>query len=359
MDNAGRLFFGVRAQNNQLRTVISPSAYNNNQWHMVTATMSSAGMRLYVDGNLVGSRADTTAGEAYLGYWRVGGDVLSGWPNAPSTRNFAGRVDEVAVYPTALVAGHHPGAVRPPQRWRRWRQPAAGGVLHLGRHRTRRVVQRVRVQRPGRVRDRLLVELRRRRHRQRGHPEPHVCRGRHLHRAAHRHGQPGRDRQHDASGHRQRRDARGHRERPVQPHRRRRLGPGRHRWHLDARPPPRATSRSSGGAGTMRLAASSGPSAYLTATSARDVDLRTTSRLRQAERPVAGSMPPWSCGGWGPPTTGSRCGSPRPTPRHTSLAPSVGSRRSCTTVPAARGRGDGRAPRCRSGCRRSGAAPPR
>ena len=49
-----------------------------------------------------GSRTDTTALEPYLGYWRVGGDVLSGWPNTPTTRNFAGGVDEVAIYPTAL-----------------------------------------------------------------------------------------------------------------------------------------------------------------------------------------------------------------------------------------------------------------
>ncbi|WP_256794747.1 LamG-like jellyroll fold domain-containing protein [Terrabacter sp. Ter38] len=102
MDNAGRIVFGVRAQNNSLRTVISPAAYNNNQWHMVTASMSSAGMRLYVDGALVGSRADTTAGEAYLGYWRLGGDVLDGWTNQPSTRNFVGWVDEIAVYDVAL-----------------------------------------------------------------------------------------------------------------------------------------------------------------------------------------------------------------------------------------------------------------
>ena len=103
MDNAGRIFFGVRAlSNSQARTVNSSAAYNNNQWHMLTATMSSAGMRLYVDGALVGSRTDTTVAEPYLGYWRLGGDVLSGWPNTPTTRNFAGGVDEVAVYPTAL-----------------------------------------------------------------------------------------------------------------------------------------------------------------------------------------------------------------------------------------------------------------
>jgi len=109
MDNAGRIVFGVYGQDGTLRTVISPAAYNNNAWHMLTATMSGAGMRLYVDGNLVGSRTDTTAGEAYLGYWRLGGDVLGtddgrpGWTPRPSSNNFVGSVDEVAVYPTALA----------------------------------------------------------------------------------------------------------------------------------------------------------------------------------------------------------------------------------------------------------------
>ena len=108
MDNSGRIVFGVRAQDNSARTLISPAAYNNNQWHMLTATMSSAGMRLFVDGNLVGSRNDTTAGEAYLGYWRVGGDELGtasgrpGWSPLPASVNFVGGVDELAVYPTAL-----------------------------------------------------------------------------------------------------------------------------------------------------------------------------------------------------------------------------------------------------------------
>lgn len=104
MDGAGRLLFGVKAQNNSLRTVTSAATYNNNQWHQVTATMSSAGMRLYVDGALVGQRTDTTAGEEYLGYWRLGGDNLDGWPSGPPTRNFLGAVDEIAVYPTALSA---------------------------------------------------------------------------------------------------------------------------------------------------------------------------------------------------------------------------------------------------------------
>ncbi len=104
MDNTGRIIFGVKAQNNSLRTVTSPLTYRDGQWHMLTATMSSTGMRLYVDGVQVSSRTDTTAGEAYLGYWRLGGDNLGGWPSAPSTANFIGGVDEVAIYPTALTA---------------------------------------------------------------------------------------------------------------------------------------------------------------------------------------------------------------------------------------------------------------
>ncbi|MFT4297058.1 MAG: PKD domain-containing protein [Micropruina sp.] len=102
MTNDGKLIFGVRATNGNNRTVISGRSYNDNQWHMVTATMGSQGMALYVDGVRVGRRSDTTQGETYLGYWRLQGDNLAGWTSAPSNYNFVGSVDEVAVYPTAL-----------------------------------------------------------------------------------------------------------------------------------------------------------------------------------------------------------------------------------------------------------------
>ena len=68
--------------------------------------MGGGGMRLYVDGAQVGTRTDTTQGEAYLGHWRVGGDNLAGWPGAPGNVNFVnGYVDEVAVYGVALGTG--------------------------------------------------------------------------------------------------------------------------------------------------------------------------------------------------------------------------------------------------------------
>ena len=106
MDSAGHVIFGVRAQNNTLRTLASPGTYRDGLWHQVTATMGPGGMRLYVDAAQVGSRTDTTQGEAYLGYWRVGGDSMGGWPSAPTGTNVNfpnGYVDEVAIYPTALT----------------------------------------------------------------------------------------------------------------------------------------------------------------------------------------------------------------------------------------------------------------
>ncbi len=102
MTNAGKLVFGVRAQDGSNRTVASGRSYNDNQWHMITATMGAQGMALYVDGVRVARRSDTTQGENYLGYWRVQGDNLGGWASSPSNNNFVGSIDEVAVYPTAL-----------------------------------------------------------------------------------------------------------------------------------------------------------------------------------------------------------------------------------------------------------------
>lgn len=110
----GRLVFGVNALGAHT-TVTSTSAYRDGAWHMATATLGSAGMRLYVDGQLVAANAGVTAGDAITGYWRLGFDNLAGWPDAPTSYHFAGRIDEVAVYDTQLTANQvseHYGASR-------------------------------------------------------------------------------------------------------------------------------------------------------------------------------------------------------------------------------------------------------
>ena len=113
MESSGQLTFGVYT--GQVNTATSPQSYNDGQWHQAVATQSSAGMRLYVDGALVGTNAQTQA-QGYSGYWRVGGD--SSWAG---DNFFNGALDEAAFYPTALTAeqvGAHyaasPAATAPP-----------------------------------------------------------------------------------------------------------------------------------------------------------------------------------------------------------------------------------------------------
>jgi hypothetical protein len=100
MSNAGQLYFGVRA--GAVKTINSAAAYNNGSAHHVVATLSSAGMFLYVDGSQVASDSTTTTAQNYTGYWRAGEDNLATWTNAPTSYYFNGTIDEVAVYPAAL-----------------------------------------------------------------------------------------------------------------------------------------------------------------------------------------------------------------------------------------------------------------
>ncbi len=107
MQDDGRLVFG--AYTGQINTITSPDAYNNGQWHHVVATQSGSGMKLYVDGALVGTNPQS-GNENYVGYWKVGGDITWG----SSSNYLDGRIDEVAVYMSELsparVAAHFAAA---------------------------------------------------------------------------------------------------------------------------------------------------------------------------------------------------------------------------------------------------------
>ncbi|MGO4689579.1 PKD domain-containing protein [Glaciibacter sp. 2TAF33] len=104
MQDDGKLVFGTWT--GQTNLVTSTAAYNDGQTHHMVATQSGDGMKLYVDGALVGTNPQTAA-QSYSGYWRIGGDTTWG----SSSPYFAGTLDEVAVYPQALsasaVANHY------------------------------------------------------------------------------------------------------------------------------------------------------------------------------------------------------------------------------------------------------------
>ncbi|MFT2692119.1 PKD domain-containing protein [Clavibacter zhangzhiyongii] len=101
LDNDGRIFFGVYTGATQ--TISSAPGFNDGKWHQIVATMSDAGMKLFVDGKVVGQRADVTAGQDFTGFWRIGGDNLGGWPNQPASYYLAGDIAQVSIYPTALT----------------------------------------------------------------------------------------------------------------------------------------------------------------------------------------------------------------------------------------------------------------
>ena len=102
LNSPGNLVFGVYT--GSTKTVVSPKAYNDGNWHQAVATLSGAGMRLYADGALVASDPTTTTAEGGTGgrgWWRVGYDNLNGWGNV-ATNNLTGNLAWASVFSTAL-----------------------------------------------------------------------------------------------------------------------------------------------------------------------------------------------------------------------------------------------------------------
>lgn len=102
VSTTGQLVFGT--YNNGYQTLTSPANVADGAWHHVVSTMSpSTGMILYVDGARVAGNTAFTAPESNTGYWRIGYDNTSGWPN-PGNNYFTGSMRFAALYKTALTA---------------------------------------------------------------------------------------------------------------------------------------------------------------------------------------------------------------------------------------------------------------
>lgn len=99
----GRLVFGVYPDT--VHTVASTTRYTDDRWHQATATLSDAGMALYVDGERVAYDATVTRAQQFTGYWRVGADNLDNWgAETPASRQPTGSLAFAAVYSTPLSA---------------------------------------------------------------------------------------------------------------------------------------------------------------------------------------------------------------------------------------------------------------
>jgi gliding motility-associated-like protein len=100
MTNSGKLYFGVYPE--EYKTVATGSSYNDGKWHHAVATLSQEGMKLYVDGVLQVSDPSITVAENYSGYLRIGYDNLIGWPQAPDSYFFQGKIDDIFVFDREL-----------------------------------------------------------------------------------------------------------------------------------------------------------------------------------------------------------------------------------------------------------------
>jgi hypothetical protein len=109
MTNSGQLVFGE--YNNGYQTAMSTGKYNDGAWHNVMATAGPDGMHLYVDGAQVATNTNTSA-SAYAGYWHVGRDTLTGWPNKPTSGTLNGSIDEVAVYNAQMTSAQAAAAYK-------------------------------------------------------------------------------------------------------------------------------------------------------------------------------------------------------------------------------------------------------
>lgn len=104
LTDTGQVVFGVYP--NQVKTVVSPLSYTDGTWHHAVATLSGAGMNLYIDAQKVATDPATTTGQSYAGYWRIGYDNLAGWgATQPANFYYKGSLRFAAAYTAALTPG--------------------------------------------------------------------------------------------------------------------------------------------------------------------------------------------------------------------------------------------------------------
>lgn len=99
-------------------TISSINSYADNNWHSISATLSATGMKLYVDGVLVGSETQVTSGrnfdEGEKGWWKLGFDGFGnvekpGVHPTDGARDdfyFEGVLDDFYIFDKELLAGN-------------------------------------------------------------------------------------------------------------------------------------------------------------------------------------------------------------------------------------------------------------
>ena len=103
MDSGGLIRYGVQSSGGPLFSIVSPTAYNDGNWHHAVGTFTANSWLLYLDSILVASSTAIAALANYSGYWRFGYDNFTAWTDAPSSSYFQGTLDEGAIYNYVLT----------------------------------------------------------------------------------------------------------------------------------------------------------------------------------------------------------------------------------------------------------------
>jgi len=101
LDNSGHLNFGIETTEKYI--ISSTASFNDDQWHMVSATLSPSGMKLYVDAQLIAQNNAVVSAGNYLGYWKMAFGSLENWPNDPGNNYFEGKLDDIQIYNKELT----------------------------------------------------------------------------------------------------------------------------------------------------------------------------------------------------------------------------------------------------------------
>jgi hypothetical protein len=97
IDAAGKLVFASSSGDK----IISTATVTDNQWHHAVATYGglSGGIKLYLNGALIGTKGTATAVQR-TGYWRIGGYMIDGW--GISSGYYSGSIGQVSIYNSAI-----------------------------------------------------------------------------------------------------------------------------------------------------------------------------------------------------------------------------------------------------------------
>jgi hypothetical protein len=130
MSPDGRIHFGVYP--GVVRVISTATALNDNTWHQAVASLGPSGMKLYVDGAMVGTNASVTSAEQYDGYWRIGYDRIdnswTGWSGGDKQAYFSGTIDDVLIYNTALTDAEATSLYNNPSVWASNNGPVCAGA---------------------------------------------------------------------------------------------------------------------------------------------------------------------------------------------------------------------------------------